>query len=514
MGDFVDNTQRRPPLRAELQAALNLIPAFAWYCNASGGLTFLNERGSDYLGLPKDHPLRFGIDNGAEWDSHIALLHPDDHEESRRVWSRCLRTGSPGQMSFRVRNAEGRYRWFLSRAEPVRASDGTLLYWIGINLDIEDQKQAEFYLAEGQRLAHMGSWVFNAGGFDYWSPELFRIHGLHPSGKAPTVEEYVGLVHPEDREFVAETIQKMFAEGRGFDFTKRIVRPDGEIRRVRCVGVPATHGGTFHRPGIDVTEQERILDELKRSEFYLSEGQRLGHAGSWSINPSGFFDYWSPELFQIYGLDLERKAPTIEEYLASVHPQDREFMARRVETMVAEGLGCDLKKRIVRPGGEVRYIRCVGVPVFDNGILKSIVGTAMDITEQEELTQELRRREAYLAEAQRLSHTGSFGCKLSKGELSWSEETYRIYGCDPQVKPTIQMLLDRIHPEDVSHVQQSMARAAEGKPCDSEHRLLMPDGSVKDVHVVAHSSREESGLFVGAVMEITERKRAEETLRL
>jgi len=130
MGDFVDNTQRRPPLRAELQTALNLIPAFAWCCNASGGLTFLNQRGSDYLGLPKDHPIRHGIDTGAEWDSHISLLHPDDHEEARRVWSTCLRTGSAGDVSFRVRNAEGGYRWHLSRAEPVRASDGSLLYWI------------------------------------------------------------------------------------------------------------------------------------------------------------------------------------------------------------------------------------------------------------------------------------------------------------------------------------------------------------------------------------------------
>src|ERR1700752_3739613 len=153
MGDLVDNTQRDTPLRAELQAALNLIPAFAWYCNASGGLTFLNERGSDYLGLPKHHPLRQGIDTGPEWDSHISLLHPDDHEEARRVWSSCLRSGAAGDVSFRVRNAEGGYRWHLSRAEPVRASDGTLLYWIGVNLDIEDRKQAEFYLAEGQRLA-------------------------------------------------------------------------------------------------------------------------------------------------------------------------------------------------------------------------------------------------------------------------------------------------------------------------------------------------------------------------
>src|SRR6201991_5274883 len=128
MGDSADNTQRHPPLRAELQAALNLIPAFAWYCNASGALTFLNERGSDYLGLPKDHPIRHGIDIGAAWDSHLHFVHPDDHDEARKVWSRCLRTGRAGDFSFRVRDAEGKYRWFLTRAEPHWASYGTLLY--------------------------------------------------------------------------------------------------------------------------------------------------------------------------------------------------------------------------------------------------------------------------------------------------------------------------------------------------------------------------------------------------
>ena len=120
MTDHFDSVaQKRLPLGAELQVALNLIPAHTWYAAPSGALTFVNERGSDYLGLPKDHPLRFGIDTGAAWDSHIPLLHPDDHEETRRVWSTCLRTGCAGQVSFRVRNAEGGYRWFLSR-EPVR----------------------------------------------------------------------------------------------------------------------------------------------------------------------------------------------------------------------------------------------------------------------------------------------------------------------------------------------------------------------------------------------------------
>ena len=136
-------TESKHLLEAQLRSTLDVIPAYTWYAAPSGALTFVNERTADYLGLPADHPLRFGIDIGGEWDSHIPLLHPDDQEESRRVWATCLRTGSAGEFSQRVRNAEGAYRWFLSRAEPLRASDGTLLYWVGVNLDIEERKQAE-----------------------------------------------------------------------------------------------------------------------------------------------------------------------------------------------------------------------------------------------------------------------------------------------------------------------------------------------------------------------------------
>src|SRR5580693_1235153 len=212
---------QHPPLEAQLQATLNLVPAYAWYAPPNGALTFVNERTADYLGLSKDHPLRFGTGTGADWDSHIPLLHPDDRQETRRVWSDCLRTGCAGEVSFRVRNAEGGYRWFLSRAEPIRDANGTLLYWIGVNFDIEERKQAEFYLAEGQRLAHMGSWAFTPAGFEYWSSELFEIHGLDPTSKVPTKAEYLALVHPDDRQFVEQKIQGMLTSHGSCDFTKR-----------------------------------------------------------------------------------------------------------------------------------------------------------------------------------------------------------------------------------------------------------------------------------------------------
>src|SRR6202158_2839748 len=129
----------------------------------------------------------------------------------------------------------------------------------------------------------------------------------------------------------------------------------------------------------------------------------------------------------------------------------------------------------------------------------------------------LHQSEAYLAEAQRLSHTGSFGWRPSTGETSWSEETFRIFQYDPSTIPTVELVLQRVHPEDTAFVRQTIGRMAlDGKDFDFEHRLLMPDGTVKHVHVVAHAERDEAGEleFVGAVKDTTESKSAEKRLRL
>ena len=132
------------------------------------------------------------------------------------------------------------------------------------------------------------------------------------------------------------------------------------------------------------------------------------------------------------------------------------------------------------------------------------------------VNEELRRSEAYLAEAQRLSHTGSFGWSPSTGEIIWSQETFRIFQYDRTTTPTVEVLLQRVHPEDVTFVKQTIERASQdGKNFEHEYRLLMPNGSVKHVHVVAHALSDESGSveFVGAVMDVTVAKQAEEALR-
>jgi PAS domain S-box-containing protein len=129
------------------------------------------------------------------------------------------------------------------------------------------------------------------------------------------------------------------------------------------------------------------------------------------------------------------------------------------------------------------------------------------------LYRELQRREAYLAEAQKLSHTGSLGWNVSSGEIYWSEETYKIFEYERAVKLTAELVFQRIHPDDRDRVQRTIDRASEAKEnLDFEHRLLMPDGSVKYLHVLAPALETSSGVleYVGAVTDVTERKQAEE----
>ena len=228
-----------------LRDVVETIPAMTFTALSDGSCTFVNKRWTEYTGLSVEQS------SGTGWQRAI---HPEDLVRHSEKWRISVATGQIFEDEARFRRAaDGEYRWFLVRGVPLRDQHGNIVRWYGTLTDIEDRKRAgealqrsELYLREGQRLAHTGSWAFNSAGFDYWSSELFRIYGLDPRGKPPTVEEYLALVHPEDRAFMKQGIAKMLEDHLAFDFTKRIVRPDGEIRHIRCVGVPVTQGGTFH----------------------------------------------------------------------------------------------------------------------------------------------------------------------------------------------------------------------------------------------------------------------------
>jgi PAS domain S-box-containing protein len=274
---------------AQLRAILNVLPAYSWYGTPSGSLTFVNKRQADFLGVPKDHPLRFGVDIGAKWDDWVALLHPDEHEEARKYWSNCLRTGEGGEHNYRVRDAKGDYRWFLTRAEPLRASDGTLLLWIGVTLDIQELKCVEDVLRESERSARFA--------FDGIAG-LVSI--LAPAGEVEAANrqflEYFGrslewiknwgtndAVHPEDFPRVVEFFTKAMASGIPYQHELRLRRFDGEYRWFEARGVPIRDdSGRIARWYIlltDIEDRTRALARLEQMQADLAHMNRVNVMG-------------------------------------------------------------------------------------------------------------------------------------------------------------------------------------------------------------------------------------------
>jgi PAS domain S-box-containing protein len=324
------------------------------------------------------------------------------------------------------------------------------------------------------------------------------------------------MIHPEDREYAARTVEDIIRSGTHLKAEHRIVRPDGEVRFLQVLGtVKRDASGRAYElfgTGQDITDRKLSEQALRRSQFYLSEGERLAHIGSWAFNESGH--YWSDELYKIYGLEPQSEAPTVEEYLALMHPQDRASMAETIKVMQEQHCGHDLIERIIRPDGKLRYVRAVAVPVVEEGVFKGFIGTTMDVTEHELLTQELRRQQAYLNEAQSLTKVGSWACNLVTREIFHSsDENARLYGFDPSQGPIpFDRFYGTILPEDELVIKSELEDAINrGTDYDVEFRIRRTDGAIRFLRGIGHHNRtQETGEYVGITMDITERKRAEE----
>jgi PAS domain S-box-containing protein len=269
------------------------------------------------------------------------------------------------------------------------------------------------------------------------------------------------------------------------------------------------------REATERAERKQADDKLRHSEAFLTEAQRLSQTGSFGCNLSTGEMFWSEETFRIYGYDRSTR-PAVERVLQRVHPEDKRLVEEQIDRASRGGKECHVECRLLLPDDSVKHIRIVAHASENEPGINEFIGAVMDVTAAKQAEEKLRRSEAYLAEAQKLSHTGSFGWNVNSGEIYWSPETFRIFEYEPTTKVTIDLAMQRTHPEDRSAVQQLIERVSREKTeFDFEHRLLMPDGSVKYLRVIGSPSENEDGCFefVGAVTDITERKRGEQALR-
>ncbi len=264
-----------------------------------------------------------------------------------------------------------------------------------------------------------------------------------------------------------------------------------------------------------ISKMQRLTEELRRREAYLAEAQRLSHTGSFGWGLSTGEILWSEETFRIFQYDRTTK-PTVELILERVHPEDVALVKQTIEHAAQDGNDFEHEYRLVMPDGSIKYVHVVAHALSDESDGIEFVGAVMDVTAVKQAEEALRRSESYLAEAQRVTHTGSWAWRVAgRDALHLSEEWYRIYGFDPEEGLSAwEERLQRIHPEDRAKWQEATDRAiGEKSDYEVEVRILLPDGTVKYIHTVGHPVLNASGdvvQFVGSVIDVTERKRAEE----
>ena len=521
--DIEDRKRAQEAERRRESELIEAIPAMAWSASPDSSCTYVNKNWTEYTGLSLEETV------GSGW---LRAVHQQDAEQHLSSWQKSVATGQPFQNEVRFRRAaDGQYRWFTVRGVPLLDEQGRILKWYGIAVDIEDRKRAEQAREEAARRSEREL-----------REVIERIPAMVwmalPDGTATFVNrgwtEYFGLsledllgwgwsrtVHPDDVEQFVGKWRASLATGQPLEGEIRVRRADGEYRcfLVRVVSARDEQGKilNWYGAGTEIEDRKRAEDALRASEASLREAQRLTRTCSWRHDVLSDKVTVSPEGFLMYGIEPEDDASSADFYFRRMHPKDRPEFEQAYAAALLRKTDFEADVRIVLPDGTIKNIRSIGHPILDErGDVVEFVGAAIDVTEHHRAAQALRRSEAYLAEAQRLTKTGSWAMDPRADRVIYlSQETYRIFGFNPADGiPSIERFMQRVHPDDRTRVRARIEEGIRDKVEHSfEYRITLPDGNVKYLRNLRRTVINDAGEVVeviGSTMDITERKQAEE----
>jgi PAS domain S-box-containing protein len=514
--------------RQDLQLTIDTISTMVVVLDHDGRAYFANRPAQEFLG--KD----FSVENVRD------LIHPDDRDRIDRLWRTHLVTGEPFQTEQRMLRADGQYRWTSMSRVPLRDETGKVVKWYGSGYDIEDRKRAETalqereaQLAEAKRelqltidsIPVMVS-TFEPDGTRSFVNQTWQDYTGHAhaeaTGKGIDTSVYY---HPDDVGRFENAWRAAQEKGETLSVDVRTRRSDGTYRWYTMRRAPQRDDKgnivKWYSVGIDVEDQINAEDALRRSEARLAKAERelrrtldLIPILAWRTRPDGYAEYLNKRWLDYTGLSPEQALGW--EWRAAVHPDDRPALHYAWLRMLETGKPDDVEARMRRFDGTYRWFLFRSEALRDEaGAVVAWYGTNIDIEDRKQAESAWQRSQAYSAEAQKLSQTGSFAWDVATRHYYWSEQTYQILGFDRSIKPRISLVVERTHPDDRYIMERELDRSAQKAPYhDFEVRLLMPDGQIKHIHLLAHRITYESGNeeIVGAVMDITEARRSQETL--
>ena len=516
--DIDDQKRAQEELRAsegKLQRVIDTIPTLVWCNLPEGPNEFLSRSWHEYTGLSPEEAHGWG------WS---AAFHPDDLPPLMKRWQELLVSGESGEIEARLRRHDGEYRWFLIRVAPFRNHTGAIERWYGTSTDIDDRKRAEEALGASEinlkqiiNTIPTAAWSARPDGYcDFINQPWLDYAGFR-------AEQGLGwgwgtAIHPEDLPELVEYWQTCLASGTPVDTEARMRRFDGVYRwflfRANPLRDEAGNIIKWYGTNTDIDDRKRAEEKLRSSESSLRQVFDSIPGMVFALDPTGQIELSNRRHLEYFGKTLdELNAWATND---AIHPDDLPRATVDFKLSMTTGTPFESELRYRRADGVYRWFQGRSLPVRDtDGRIARWYSLITDIDDRKRAEEKLRRSEALLAQVQTVSVTGGFSWRVETKEITWSEQLYDIFEFDEGTPPTIEKVYSRVHPDDVRLLQEAVERAQrDGSNIDLEHRLLMPNHSVKYLNMVAHATRDKDGRleFVGAVQDVTRRRLSEEAL--
>jgi PAS domain S-box-containing protein len=497
----------------DLRSIIDAIPTMAWTAGPDGQCDFLNQRWLDYAGMTAAEAL------GSGW---AATIHQADRERILEYWQGCLTSGTPVATEARLRRYDGAYRWFLFLANPLRDAAGNITKWYGSNLDIEDRKRGEHDL-----LARETSWrqiVDNIPGFvatmgSKGEVEFINRQTLDYFGKsAADLKNWslTGAVHPDDLPRIMQARVKSIETGQLYEVEHRCRRADGVYRWFQVRGLPVRNAdgatGAWYLLLTDIDDRKKAEEALRSNERNLSLMINAIPTNIHVLRPDGSVLDVNQAVLDYIGItreDVRRK-----DYWARFfHPEDlRRLHEHRLQALAGVE-PFEEERRVLGKDGRYRWFLARYSPLLDEqGRVDRWYAAAFDIEARKCAEAEVEQAYIRLAEAQRLSKTGSFIIDLLADDHDWSEEAFRIFEFNSAIRPSLQMIRDLVCVEDLPSFDAGIERSMNGAELNLAFRIRTAAGNIKYLHVHARAIRQDRPLFIGALQDATERILAEQAL--